>query len=76
MKELGYTVKYRFYRSTKKNSGYKAKLTKSTPTYVNTYGKEGTRYYYKTQVRIYDEDGKLVAKTALKQSKYASRIWS
>ena len=76
MKELGYTVKYRFYRSTKKNSGYKAKLTKSTPTYVNTSGKEGTRYYYKTQVLIYDEDGKLVAKTALKQSRYASRIWS
>ena len=25
---------------------------------------------------VYDENGKLVAKTALKQCKYASRVWT
>ena len=34
------------------------------------------RYYYKVQVRVYDADGKLAAKTALKQCKYASRTWT
>jgi len=37
---------------------------------------KGTKYFYKVQVRVYDENGKLVAKTALKQCKYASRTWS
>ena len=36
-----YTVKYKFYRSTKKSAGYKAVLTKKAPTYFNTYGKKG-----------------------------------
>ena len=76
MKDMGYTVKYRFYRSTKKSSGYKAMLTKTSKTYTNTSGKKGTKYYYKVQVRVYDENGKCVAKTALKQCKYACRIWS
>ena len=75
MKDMGYTVKYRFYRSTKKSSGYKAMLTKTSKTYTNTSGKAGTRYYYKVQVRVYDENGKCVAKTALKQCKYATRIF-
>ena len=69
----GYTVKYRFYRSTKKSSNYKAKLTKKTKTYINTDGKKGTRYYYKVQIRVYDAQGKLVAKSALKNCKYACR---
>ena len=75
MKALGYTVKYRFYRSTKKSSGYKAMLTKTSKTYTNLNGKADTRYYYKVQVRVYDKDGKLVAKTALKQCKYATRVF-
>jgi hypothetical protein len=75
MKALGYTVKYRFYRSTKKSSDYKAMLTKTTKTYINTIGKSGTRYYYKTQIRVYDKDGKLIAKTELKDCKYATRIF-
>ena len=75
MEALGYTVKYRFYRSTKKASSYKAMLTKSSKTYTNTSGKAGTRYYYKTQIRVYDKDGKLVANTALKNCKYASRVF-
>ena len=76
LKNLGYTVKYRFYRSTKKAAGYKAAVTKKTSTYTNTGGKKGTKYYYKVQVRVYDADGKLAAKTALKQCKYASRTWT
>ena len=76
LKDADYTVKYRFYRSTKKVAGYKAAVTKKTASYTNTSGKKGTKYFYKVQVRVYDENGKLVAKTALKQCKYASRTWS
>ncbi len=76
LKNLGYTVKYRYYRSTKKASAYKSSVTKSTKTYLNTAGKKGRMYYYKAQVRVYDENGKLIAKTALKQCKYANRAWS
>ena len=71
--DLGYTVKYKFYRSTKKASAYKAKVEKDAKTYTNTAGKKGTKYYYKARVMVYDSEGTLVAKTALKQCKYASR---
>ena len=74
LKDLGFTVKYRFYRSTKKSASYKSTVTKKVASYTNTSGKKGTRYFYKVQVRVYDENGKLIAKTALKQCKYASRI--
>ena len=74
--DAGYTVKYKFYRSTKKSAGYKAVLTKKAPTYVNTYGKQGTMYYYKARVMVYDKDGNFVAQTALKQCKYANRLWT
>ena len=76
LKDAGYTVKYRFYRSTKKAAGYKAAVTKKTAVYTNTGGKKGTKYFYKVQVRVYNENGKFTAKTALKQCKYASRIWT
>ena len=76
LKDLGFTVKYRFYRSTKKAVSYKSTVTKKTATYTNTSGKKGTKYFYKVQVRVYDENGKLTAKTALKQCKYASRTWT
>ncbi|WP_251614402.1 DUF4430 domain-containing protein [Senimuribacter intestinalis] len=76
LKEMGYTVKYMYFRSTKKAAGYKSMLTKTGNTYTNTIGKKGLMYYYKVQIRVYDKDGKLVAKTALKQCKYANRLWS
>ena len=76
LKDLGFTVKYRFYRSTKKSAGYKSTVTKKTASYMNTNGKKGTKYFYKIQIRVYDENGKLIAKTALKQCKYASRTWT
>ena len=74
--DLGYTVKYTFYRSTKKSSGYTAMKTKSSTTYINTKGVKKTMYYYKARVLVYDKDGKLVAKTALKDCKYANRLWT
>ena len=74
--DAGYTVKYRFYRSTKKAASYKSAITKKTTSYTNTTGKKGTKYFYKVQVRVYDASGKLVAKTALKQCRYASRVWT
>ena len=76
LKKNGYTVKYKFYRSTKKAKGYKATVTKSVPTYLNTVGKKGTMYYYKVRVLVYDKDGKLVAKSGLKQCGYANRKWT
>ena len=76
LKDAGYTVKYRFYRSTKKAAGYKAAVTKKTASYTNASGKKGKKYYYKVQVRVYDANGKLAAKTALKQCKYAARTWT
>ncbi len=76
LKDLGFTVKYRFYRSTKKAASYKSTVTKEAATYTNTSGKKSTKYFYKVQVRVYDENGKLVAKTALKQCKYATRTWT
>ena len=65
---------YKFYRSTKKSSAYKAKITKKTGNYINTSGKKGVRYYYKARILVYDKNGKLVAQTELKQCKYACRV--
>lgn len=78
LKDKGYTVKYKFYRSDRKASKYAAKVEKTidTNSYVNTTGKKGTKYFYKARVMVYDNDGKLVAKSALKQCKYASRTWT
>ena len=78
LKDKGYTVKYKFYRSNKKVSKYAAKTEKTIDknSYVNTTGKKGTKYFYKVRVMVYDNDGKLVAKSELKQCKYASRIWT
>lgn len=72
----GYTVKYKYYRSTKKTSGYRFMTAKSENYYINTKGIKGTRYYYKVRVVVYDNDGKLIAQTELKQCKYAARVWT
>lgn len=76
LQSLGYNVKYRFFRSTKKSKGYQRLGTKKTNAYTSVKGKKGTRYYYKTQLCVYDKEGKLIAKTALKQSKYAEKVWT
>ena len=79
LKELtdkGYTVKCKFYRSTRKASKYVGKVTKGLDdnSYVNLKGKKGTKYYYKVKVLVYSGD-QLVAQTNLKQCKYAARTW-
>ena len=74
LQKLGYTIKYKFYRSTKKSSGYKASIVKKTGTYINTSGKKGVRYYYKARIMVYDKNGKLIAQTKLKQCQYACRV--
>ena len=76
IKDAGYTVKYKFDRSTKKSSKYIATVTKTENTYTNTTGKKGTKYYYKARLAVYDTDGNLVAQTELKQCKYGLRTWS
>ncbi len=73
IEDLGYTVKYKFYRSTKKAKGYAAKLELAGKAYTNTAGTKGTKYYYKARVMVYDAQGALIAKTELKQCKYACR---
>ena len=72
IKSLGYTVKYQFYRSTKKDAGYKVIKTKAANTFTNTKGTKGTKYYYKARVLVYD-GSELVAKSALKQCSYGAR---
>ena len=68
-------VKYQFYRSTKKTSGYKLLKTKTTSSFTNTKGKKGTKYYYKARVLVYD--GKtLIAKSELKQASCGVRTWT
>ena len=49
---------------------------KNKKYYINTKGTKATRYYYKLRVAVYNKDGKLIAQTALKQCKYATRIWT
>lgn len=69
-------VKYMFYRSTKKSSGYKAMKTGTTGIYYNTTDKVGKMYYYKARIMVYDQDRKLVASTKLSDCKYANRTWT
>ena len=69
IKSLGYTVKYQFYRSTKKDAGYRLRKTSSKNSFISI---KGTKYYYKARVLVYD--GKtLVAKSALRQCSYGAR---
>ncbi len=76
IKSMGYTVKYKYYRSTRKDSKYQARITKTTKSFINTAGKKGTKYYYKARIQIYDKDGNLVAQTLLTQCKYSVRTWT
>ncbi len=71
---MGYTVKYRFCRSTKASTGYIGKKTKEAASWTNTAGEKCTKYYYKAKVYVYDGDD-LIAKTNLKQCKYSWRTW-
>ena len=78
LKDKGYTVKYKFYRSEKKSSEYGERLEKDIDnnSYLNNIGDKGTKYFYRVKVMVYDANGKLAAQTELNQCKYASRTWS
>ena len=43
IKNMGYTVKYQFYRSTKKDAGYKLRKTSSKNSFISTKGTKGRR---------------------------------
>lgn len=63
---LGYTVKYSYYRSTSRNSGYSARKLSSSTVYRNTSGlTKGKRYYYRARVTVY-AGSSAVARTDLK----------
>lgn len=72
LEKLGYTVKYKFYRSTSKNGTYSYKFT-SDGTYTNTGGTKGKMYFYRIKAVIYDANDEVVAETKIKDCKYASR---
>ena len=76
LKGMGCAVKYRFYRSEGNRSSYEAMVTKETPYYTDTSGKNGKKYFYRAQVIVYDKTGKLIANTEPEQCRYTSVVWS
>ena len=75
IKNMGYTVKYQFYRSTKKDAGYKLRKTSSKNSFISTKGTKGKKYYYKARVLVYD-GSELVARSTFKQCSYGARTWT
>ena len=73
IKNMGYTVKYKYYSSLKKSKGYKYKAVKKTKTYINKGGKKGRVYYYKAKMCVYDKNGVLVAQTKFSQCGYTKQ---
>ena len=74
--DLGYTVKYKFYRATgPKFSKYYTKAQKSIPTYINTKGIKGKTYRYKVSLMIYDEEGNLIRETNKNLCGYTQRVF-
>lgn len=74
--DAGFTVEYKFYRSTKSNKNYgTAKITKTENTYLNTSGKKGTKYFYKVKLVVKNAAGEVVATTPLTQCLYATRTF-
>ena len=66
LKKTGYTVKYKYYRSVKKSSGYSLKKTTTSRSYTNTGLKKGKTYYYKAKICVYDGSS-LIGSTTLSQ---------
>ena len=72
----GFTVEYKFYRSTKSNKNFgTAKIVKTENTYLNTSGTKGTKYYYKAKLVVKNAAGEVVATTPLTQCLYACRTF-
>ena len=73
LKADGYTVKYKFYRSTTKSKGYKLLATSKKSSYTGKSGTKGKTYYYKVKLAFYDKNGKLAGTTTLSQSSTSKR---
>lgn len=71
LEQEGYTVNYKFYRSSNPKKGYKPVAVRKSNTYKTKLKKGGN--YFKARIFVYDKDGKLVAKTGFKQCKYGKR---
>lgn len=67
LKNMGYTVKYKYYCSTSKTKGYSLKKTTTSSSYTYTGLKKGKTYYFKVRAAVIDSSGKTVA-----QTKYSS----
>ena len=75
IKDLGYNVTYKYYRSTKKTSGYVLMKESKYSTYKNTSGKKGTKYYYKALIEITDACGDVIYTGSAKDQKSCSRTF-
>jgi len=72
--DAGYTIKYAYYKSTKKASGYKKLGTLAKKYYTVKKGSVDVKYYYKVKLLVYDGK-KLIASTILSQCTPGMRIW-
>ena len=75
IKDLGYNVTYKYYRSTKKTSGYVLMKETKYSTYKNTSGKKGTKYYYKALIEITDACGDVIYTGSAKEQTPCSRTF-
>lgn len=75
IKDLGYNVTYKYYRSTKKTSGYQLMKESKYSTYKNTSGKKGTKYYYKALIEITDACGDVIYTGSAKDQTPCSRTF-
>jgi len=75
LKDAGFTIKYEYYRGTSENNLKKIKLNKNG-TFTDKAGKNGSYYFYRAVLKVYDKDEKLVASTTLDQCKYGSRMYN
>ncbi len=75
IKDLGYNVTYKYYRSTKKTSGYVLIKESKYSTYKNTSGKKGTKYYYKALIEITDACGDVIYTGSAKDQKPCYRTF-
>ena len=74
LRNAGYNVKYKFYRSTKAKSNYKVVKVKASNSFIDSKIKKGNKYYYKVKLMVYDENNKLAGSTALKKSPHSKAV--
>lgn len=69
LKDSGYMVKYKYYKAPKMKGKYKLISTKKSRRYTDKKVKKGKSYYYKARLMVYDDEGKFIAKTSLRNCK-------